>query len=93
MSLGIVSNLKFPCELVTGISDSAAGSAIRPLQRKLFSVWLAIPRKGPRDAGANYGWDPKPGDVISIYGSDIVNRQCEALFCGKFTATKRRSRA
>lgn len=51
--VGVVSNLKFPYELVTGISDSAAGSAIRTAERKLFSVWLD-PSRRPRDEGANY---------------------------------------
>lgn len=56
--VGIVSNLKFPYELVTGISDSAAGSAIRPQSGNYF-LFGSIPREG-RMMRVLIMCDPKP---------------------------------
>ncbi|EGI68065.1 hypothetical protein G5I_03159 [Acromyrmex echinatior] len=70
--VGIVSNLKFPYELVTGISDSAAGSAIRPQSGNYF-LFGSIPREG-RMMRVLIMCDPKLQRNID-FESDIVNEK------------------
>ncbi|KYM95383.1 hypothetical protein ALC62_13811, partial [Cyphomyrmex costatus] len=69
---GIVSNLKFPYELVTRISDSTAGSAIRPRSGNYF-LFGSIPREG-RMMRVLIMCDPKPQRNIDSV-SDIVNEK------------------